>query len=186
MINKDVSFWRKVDFSLLAERPQHCRGLRPEWTVSFFFSFAKESHLKRPAQLKVPNPQIDDFLDTPAGVEHRRQESIVPNALRCCSVDGFQNRIDLFVFQVVDSSVRRAFEWNRDRPLRKIKLLGVPRRHETEERMNGCESRVACRNTVIPLIFQMREKREDSRRIEIVEIECRNRDLALLGDEEQQ
>ena len=123
MINEDVSFWRKVDLALLAERPQHCRGLRPKWTVPFFFPFAEESHLKRPAQLKVSNPQIDDFLDTPAGVEHRRQESVVPNALRCRSVDGFQNRIDLFVFQVVDSPVRRAFERNCDRPLREIKPL---------------------------------------------------------------
>jgi hypothetical protein len=70
--------------------------------------------------------------------------------------------------------------------LRKIKLLGVPRRHETEERMNGGESHVARRSTVIPLIFQMGEKREDSRRIEIGEIESRNRDSALLGDEAEQ
>ena len=52
--------------------------------------------------------------------------------------------------------------------------------------MNGCESHVAGRNTVIPLIFQMGEKREDSRRIEISEIEGRNRDSALLGDEAEQ
>ncbi len=120
VIDKDVGFWRKLDLPLLAERPQHCRGFRPEWTVSFFFPFAEESHLKRPAQLKVSNPQIDDFLDAPARVEHNRQESVVPNALRCRSVDRFQNRIDLFVFQVVDCPVRGALEWNCDRPLRKI------------------------------------------------------------------
>jgi hypothetical protein len=50
-----------------------------------------------------------------------------------------------------------------------------------KERMNGGEPNVSRGNSVFTLLFQVSQEREDSRRIQIREVESRNRLIPLSG-----
>lgn len=50
-----------------------------------------------------------------------------------------------------------------------------------KERMNGGEPNVTRGNSVFTLLFQVSQEREDSRRIQVREVESRNRLIPLSG-----
>jgi hypothetical protein len=62
MIQKNPSFRSQVQIPFFAESSQDRRGLRPQRTVAFFPTLAKQSNLKRFGQLEIAGTQIDDLL----------------------------------------------------------------------------------------------------------------------------
>ena len=48
---------------------------------------AHQFHLKDLGQLEIAGTQVRDLLDAPAGVKHRRQQSVVTASLRYAAVD---------------------------------------------------------------------------------------------------
>jgi hypothetical protein len=78
----------------------------------------KHPHLKRLGQLEIASAQVRDLLHAAAGVEHRRQQSVVAASQRCGSIDCFENRITLLVFQVINGPLSCALEGNAQNTLR--------------------------------------------------------------------
>jgi hypothetical protein len=54
-----------------------------------------------------------------------------------------------------------------------------------KERMNGREADVSCRGAIVALLFQIRQEGEDSGRIQIRQVESRNRLVPLPRQEPQ-
>jgi hypothetical protein len=106
--------------------------------------------------------------------------------LQGAPVDRFENRINLLVFQVIDSPLSRALEGNAKDTLGQREMLWISRGHKMKERMNGGEPNVSRGNSVFPFLFQVSQEREDSRRIQIREIESRNWLIPLSGKKAQQ
>jgi hypothetical protein len=136
--------------------------------------------------LEITSAQIRDFLDAATGVEHRRQQSVITASLQGAPVDRFENCINLLVFQVIDGPLSRALEGNAKDALGQREMLWVPRSRKMKERMNGGEPNVSRGNSVFTLLFQVSQEREDSRRIQIREVESRNRLIPLSGKKAQQ
>src|SRR5580700_3130070 len=172
---------------LLTECSQQCGGLRPQRAVSLlFFSFPKQSHLKRLGQLEITHAQIRDLLDAAASVEHRCQQSIVAASLDSGPVDGLENRFDLVIFQVVDGSLSGALEGNAEDTLGQFEMLWITRGHKMKKRMNGRKSHVSRGHTVLAFLFKVGQEREDPGRVQIRQIKTRNRLAAPSGQKPQQ
>src|SRR5215469_61673 len=137
MVQKQAGFRPQIQILLMAEGSQYRGGLGPQRTVALLSPFAKQSGLKRFGQLEITGSQISYLLDTAAGVKHRRQQSVITATLQRGPVDGFENRIDLLVFQVIDGPLSCAFERNAQDSLRQLEMLWIPRRHKMKERVNG-------------------------------------------------
>src|SRR3989442_15058016 len=60
-------------------------------------------------------------------------------------------------------------------------MLGISRSHEVKERVNGREPDMTRGDPVLSALLQIRQKREDSGRIQIGQVEYRNGFLSLLG-----
>src|SRR5579864_1601711 len=110
---------------------------------------------------------IRDLLDATAGVEHRCQQSIVAASLDSGPVDGLENRVDLFILQVVDSSLSGALEGNAEDTLGQFEMLWVARGHKMKKRMNGRKSHVSRGHTVLAFLFKVGQERKDPGRVQI-------------------
>jgi hypothetical protein len=136
--------------------------------------------------LKITSAEIRNLLDAATGVEHRRQQSVIAASLQGAPVDRFENRVNLLVFQVIDRPLSRTLEGNAKDALGQGEILWISRGHKMKERMNGGKSNVSRGNSVFTFLFQVSQEREDSRRIQIREVESRNRLIPLSGKEAQQ
>jgi len=143
MIEEYLILRSQIQIPLLAEGSENRGGLRPKRTVALLSPFAEQSRLKRLGQLQVAGTQIGDLLHAGPSVEHRGQQSIVAASLWSSPVDRLQNGIDLFVLQVVDGSLLCALERDADDSLSQVQMFGIPRSHETKERVNGGEPDVS-------------------------------------------
>src|SRR5260370_14593808 len=103
--------------------------------------------------------------------------------MRASPVDGLENRVDLFVLQVVDGALLRPFEGDAENSLGQVQMFWIPRSQETEECMNGREPDISRRYAVLAFMFKVGEKREDSWWIQIHQVEFRQW-LSLAGGEE--
>src|SRR5580704_405626 len=110
VIQEDASFGPQVQILLLRKSAQHRGGLWPQRAVAFFPAFTEHPNLKGLSQLEVAGTQIGNLLHASSRIKHRGQESVVTSSLRCCPVDRFQNCLDLFMLQVVDGALWRAFK----------------------------------------------------------------------------
>src|SRR5436309_8505817 len=61
-------------------------------------------------------------------------------------------------------------------------MFWIPRSHETKKCMNGGESDVSCRNPVLALPLQVGEERQDSRWVQVREVEFRHRPIPACGE----
>lgn len=132
--------------------------------------------------MEITYAQIRGLLDAAAGVEHRCQQRVVAVSLDSGPVDGLENRVDLLIFQVVDGSLSGAFEGNAEDTLGQFETLWVTRGHKMKQRMNGRESHVSRGHTVLTFLFKVGQEREDSGRVQIRQIEPRNRLIPLSGE----
>src|SRR5260370_27199326 len=105
--------------------------------------------------------------------------------MRASPVDGLENRVDLFVLQVVDGALLRPFEGDAENSLGQVQMFWIPRSQETEECMNGREPDISRRYAVLAFMFKVGEKREDSWWIQIHQVEFRQW-LSLAGGEKPQ
>ena len=64
-------------------------------------------------------------------------------------------------------------------------MLWVPRSHETKQGMNGGEPDVSCCCSVFTFLLQVREKRKDSRWVQILQVEFRHGSLAARREKTQ-
>src|SRR5580692_6117088 len=64
-------------------------------------------------------------------------------------------------------------------------MFWVPRSHETKQCMNGREPDVSCRHSIVTLFLEVREKRQDSGWIQILQVEFRHGPLAVHGEKAQ-
>ena len=75
-----------------------------------FSPFAKQSYLKGFGYLEITSSQIRDLLHAAAGIEHRRQQSVITASLQGGPIDGFENRVNFSVFQVIDGPLSCSLE----------------------------------------------------------------------------
>src|SRR5215831_16262326 len=186
VVQKEGRFRLQVQAPLLTECFQHRGRLRPERAVALLSPFSKQPRLKRPGQLEIAHAQICDLLDAATGVEHSCQQSVVAASLYCGPVDGLENRIDLLIFQVVNSSLSGALEGNAEDALGQFEMLWVTRGYKMKKRMNGRKSHVSRGHTVLAFLFKVGQEREDTGRVQIRQIEPRNRLIPLSGEKPQQ
>ena len=64
----------------------HTMSVTPELSAAtvgniVLSAFAEQSELIRPCQLQIVRPEIDHLLHAGPGIEHSRQESIIPAAI---------------------------------------------------------------------------------------------------------
>src|SRR5215831_5702405 len=130
VVQKEGRFRPQVQTPLLTKCSQHRGRLRPERAVALLPSFPKQPRLKRPVQLEIAHAQICDLLDAATGVEHSCQQSVVAASLDSGPIDGLENRVDLLIFQVVDSSLSGALEGNAENTLGQFEMLWVTRGHK--------------------------------------------------------
>ena len=142
--------------------------------------------MKGPGQLEITGTLIGDLLDAATGVEHGRQQSIITAALRGGPVDRFENRVNLLVFQVIDGPLSRAPKGNAEDALGQFEMLRITRRHKMKERADRGEADISGGDAILALLFKMGQEREDSGRIEIRQVEPRNRLVPLSGKKPQQ
>ena len=137
VVQKEARFGPQVQTPLLTECSQHSGRLRPERAVALLPPFSKQPRLKRPGQLEIAHAQICNLLDAATGVEHSCQQSVVAASLDSGPVDGLENRVDLLIFQVVDSSLSGALEGNAEDTLGQFEMLWVTRGYKMKKCMNG-------------------------------------------------
>jgi hypothetical protein len=82
---------------------------------------------------EVPHTKRHHFLDSYAGIEHRREERIVATSIGGGPVDRREHRLDLVELQVLDGTRARALEWNGQHALAQLKSAGMLRRAVPKE-----------------------------------------------------
>jgi hypothetical protein len=70
-----------------------------------------------------------------------------------------------------------ALERAREDALALLEALGDPAGEVAEESVKGCQSDVAGRGLVSPVVLQMIEESKDKRRVEVINVEGRQRTL---------
>ena len=104
---------------------QQARSLRPERADSFFAAFAEEGHAVRWREAKVACLQGNDLLHARSGVEHQRQQHVVPAPGRRGSVDESENGAQFLGVEVFDDSAGGSLERDAQDALRMIEVFGV-------------------------------------------------------------
>ena len=72
MVSEQFQFGVLIKLSFGAEGTQQLGGLGPQRTVAFLSPFTKEANLKWLGELQVTGPEVQDFLNPGAGIEHGR------------------------------------------------------------------------------------------------------------------
>ncbi len=99
--------------------------------------------------------------------------------------DGFQHRANFVPFQIVDGAGRSALDGYGQKALGLFHLLGIARREEARERMNGGQAGVAGGDTVFPFRFQMIQKREDIFSPQVLELQVGHPTAMTRGEKAQ-
>jgi hypothetical protein len=70
-----------INLSFRKESFADLGSLWPKSADAFFAPLSEKPCMERPLQLKIARPEIDDFLNTAAGVKHHHQEKVVTPAI---------------------------------------------------------------------------------------------------------
>src|SRR6516162_446446 len=89
---------------ILDQRFQELCRARPDRTKTSSIAFAHEADLTRRFETNVAHTEIDDFLDTGASIEHKREHGVIPPACARLPVDAAQQGLDLRRLQIIDGN----------------------------------------------------------------------------------
>ncbi len=166
---------------LLEQCAEHVHGPWPERAEPLLPPLAAEARLERPHELQVRRAQVEQFLDACAGIEEREQQRMIAAAVGCRAVGRVEDGGDLSSLEIFDDARRCALEGNGEDPLAQLEVLGVIRRDEAREGVDGCEPSVSCCNAVLTCPLEVVKEGEDLIRRDVVEVELHDR--ATPGEE---
>src|SRR3990170_5809653 len=101
MVRKNGERFSGVNSSFFNILTQYVGRFGPDWTDTLFSPLSVDTHTERFRQFKISGLKIDDFLHSGAGVKHKSQEGIVPPTIQCRTVNGLENCLDLFKFEIL-------------------------------------------------------------------------------------
>ena len=168
---------------LLAMIAKYMGGLRPQRAEAFFPAFAEEPDLKRPYQLQIPRPQVNDLLHARSCVEHGRQQGVVATAIPTCSADSRKNRFDFITFKVFDDALASAFEGNAQNALNPVELFWVIGSHVAEKGVDSGQTDISGRHAVFADLLQMGKESNNMVRFNVPKIQVVNVALSLRSQE---
>jgi hypothetical protein len=76
-------------------------------------------------QLHIRGTQVEDLLDSGAGIKHRGQQRVVAATVTRRAIDGQQGGLDLGVLEVFDDARGAALERDREHALTLLEMLGM-------------------------------------------------------------
>ena len=147
----------RVDFcrsDFRYQLPQQPRRRRPDWAKADLGTLAVQPHLARGIEPHVAATHIQHLLHPRPGVEHQREQCVVAPTRNRRSIDAVQEPFDLGALEILDRRLlRAALERQADNALKRPQLLGMVRRHEPREHVNGAKPGVARRDAVLAFRF---------------------------------
>lgn len=129
--------------------------------------------------------EVQQLLDTGAGVEEREEEGPVAH-LMPSSWDRIEHRADLIGLQIVDRADGAPFGRHREDALAALEVLWGLRRDESRERMNGGQASIPRGDAILPVGFEVIEKGQDVVDAQMVEREGDNVAVVTGGEKAQQ
>lgn len=139
--------------------------------------FPEELDDRGGAEAYVGAPHRNELGNPRPGVVQRQQEGVVPPSAVGRTVTACQDGVHFRTRQVGDLSSWRAFAGNGQDARRQVDALRRTQCCEPDEGADGAQTRIARRNAVGAVFFEVVEKRQDDGRIEVVE--CEHLGLAL-------
>jgi len=110
MVTEEWIFGQRTASPFGQQRAKDFGSLRPQWTDTFFASLSKQPNVRRGLEAQIKHTHRDDFLNSCACIEHRREEGIITTAISGSSVYCGQHRLNLIEFEVIDRTGTRSLE----------------------------------------------------------------------------
>jgi hypothetical protein len=186
MVQEHSAFGAKVQLSLCAKRTQFLVSLWPQGAEPLLAAFTEQAELIRSGQLKIAGPQVEHLLDAGSGVEHGHQQRIVAAPVPTRSVYSRKDGFDLGILKVLNDALSGAFEWHCENALSTLDLVGMPGSDITQKGVNGGEADIACWHAIVPVLFQIGQKRKNLVRLNIIQVQVANVTLSLRSQEAKQ
>ena len=173
MIDEDRDGRAEIELTLGAEGPQQVGRLRPQRTPALLTALAHEPELEGAGELEVVGPEVEQLLDSRAGVEQRREEGIVASPVVGRAIDGAEDGGDLLVLQVLHGPGAGALEGEAQDALRVLEAVGMLGRDVPEEGVNRGQANIARRGPAVARGFEVLEEGCDGLGGEVREVERR-------------
>jgi len=170
-IAEDPFGGRPIEPRLREKRPQNLCGPGPERTDPLLASLAEEPDLKRPDELEVPRPEVEELLYAGTGIEHHDEKGVVPASRGTRAVDGVEHGADLVVGEVLDDARASPLEGHGEETLADFEVLGVLRGDEAGEGVDGREAGVARHGAVAAGGLKVIEERDHAAGIDVADVE---------------
>jgi hypothetical protein len=174
MVQEHFAFGAQVELSLCAKRAQFLGSLWPQGAEALLAAFTEQAQLIRSGQLKIAGAQVEHLLDAGSGVEHGHQQSIVPAPIPTRSVDSRKDGFDLGILKVFNDALSGAFEWHCKNALSTLDLVEMPGSDIAQKGVYGGEADIACRHAIVPVLFQIGQKRKNVIRLNIIQVQLAN------------
>jgi hypothetical protein len=124
--------WRRA-----AQRPQGFSCPRPERADALLAALAEEVGLKRPDELGMAGPQVEELLDADARVEHHEQERVIPASLGGRAVGGLDEGTDLLGLKVLHDTRAGSLEGHGEEALAGFEVFGMSRGGKVGRTLSG-------------------------------------------------
>ena len=145
------------------------------------------SDVRTSAEIEIADDQAREFREAQAGLECKKQQSMVPTASPGRAV---RRREECHQFSTVQECDEGPFESLRrdgQDALDVGRVLGVLEGRVAEEAVDSGESDVARADAVLAVPFEMLQEDADERRVDVREVESRGRLASpLVGERDQQ
>jgi hypothetical protein len=139
----------------------------PEWKTSFLSALAENANARRSLEGYLLQWKAYEFRDSKPAREAQMQHRAVADAETSCGVRRVEYGAHFFGREMAHLRLIMAFGWN---GMYLPHLLQNGRRTEfyvSHERFDGCESTVACNRAIAALFFNVSEKIEDQRSVDL-------------------
>src|SRR6516162_8890136 len=143
--------------------------LRPQRDSTFLASLAVQLNVGIRPESNLPAAHVENFGGSSAAVVHREEQGVVTAAQPAGGIRSRQYGIHLDAGEISDQAMVGAFGGNGQDAIHNTQIGGVANGHDSKERSDGAEARIAGTDLVVPVSFEMLQEGQNRRRIQVSE-----------------
>jgi hypothetical protein len=147
--------------------PEISHRFFPEWKTSFLSALAENANARRSLQGQLFQGKAYEFRDSKPAREAQMQHRAVTDAETSCGVGCVEYGAHLFDREVAHLRLIMAFGWNSMYLPHLLQNGGHAEFYVSHEGFDGCESTVARDRAIAALFFDVSEKVQDQRGVNL-------------------